>query len=176
MRIFSNNEIKNPNDILTNISRDKETSDKINKYKKQIPNLDMENESKRKADLIEISEDARNLYEEMERLKENAETSGKAMEDLGKILEIARRISNGDSVPSTDEKKLMEYSSELYQAAKLAALLKENKNQKEHDSLFDDEDIKKKVNKEEMVTATNVISNIDSSIEPAEVSIKVELN
>ena len=142
---------------------------------KQKPTWDMENESDRKAYLIEISKDARSLYEEMERLKENAETSGKAMEDLGKILEIARRISNGDRVPSTDEKKLMEYSSELYQAAKSAALLKANKKQKEHDSLFDDEeDNKEKVYEGETVIATSVVSSIDSSIDSVEESIEVE--
>ena len=62
----------------------------------------------------------------------NAEVSkqqGEAMEeyseDMIKIMEVARRIMKGAKVPASDEKKLMEYSMELYMAAKnMAALLK----------------------------------------------------
>ena len=40
-------------------------------------------------------------------------------------MEVARRIMKGGIVPPTDEKKLMEYSMELYQAAKnIGALVK----------------------------------------------------
>ena len=38
--------------------------------------------------------------------------------EYGKILEVARRIATGGKVPYKDEKKLMEYSDKLYQAAK----------------------------------------------------------
>lgn len=37
MRIVNNKEINNKNNIIANISRHKETSDKINKSMKQIP-------------------------------------------------------------------------------------------------------------------------------------------
>ena len=43
--------------------------------------------------------------------------------EYGKILEVARRIATGGKVPYKDEKKLMEYSDKLYQAAKSAAML-----------------------------------------------------
>ena len=53
----------------------------------------------------------------------SAEQQGDAMEeyaeDLGKIMEVARRLMKGGIVPPNDEKKLMEYSMELYQAAKI---------------------------------------------------------
>ena len=53
---------------------------------------------------------------------EAAKQQGEAMEeyavDLAKIMEVARRIMKGGIVPPTDEQKLMEYSMELYQAAK----------------------------------------------------------
>ena len=53
---------------------------------------------------------------------EVAKQQGEAMEeyavDLAKIMEVARRIMKGGIVPPTDEQKLMEYSMELYQAAK----------------------------------------------------------
>ena len=43
--------------------------------------------------------------------------------DMAKIMEVARRISNGGKVPATDEQKLMDYSMELYMSAKNAAML-----------------------------------------------------
>lgn len=61
--------------------------------------------------------------------------------DMAKIMEVARRISNGGKVPATDEQKLMEYSMELYMSAKNMAMLKELEEKREkYDSLWDDED------------------------------------
>ena len=76
---------------------------------------------------------------------EVAKQQGEAMEeyavDLGKIMEVARRIMKGGIVPPTDEKKLMEYSMELYQAAKnIGALVKMEK--EEYDSLWEDDEEK----------------------------------
>ena len=42
------------------------------------------------------------------------------MKDQAKALAVLRSMSNGDVVPSSDEKKLMEYDDKLYQAAKMA--------------------------------------------------------
>ena len=56
-----------------------------------------------------------------------------------KNIEVARRIMKGAKVPASDEKKLMEYSMELYMAAKNMAVLNENKKKEEYDSLWDDE-------------------------------------
>lgn len=42
------------------------------------------------------------------------------MKDQAKALAVFRSMSNGDVVPSSDEKKLMEYDDKLYQAAKMA--------------------------------------------------------
>ena len=63
---------------------------------------------------------------------EVAKQQGEAMEeyavDLAKIMEVARRIMKGGIVPPTDEQKFMEYSMELYQAAKnIGALVKKEK-------------------------------------------------
>ncbi len=68
-----------------------------------------------------------------------AEQQGEAMkesvEDLAKIMEVARRLMKGGIVPASDEKKLMEFSMELYQAAKnIGALAKERE---EYDSLWE---------------------------------------
>ena len=85
---------------------------------------------------------------EQEAVVWNAEVSRQqadAMEDAAieeaKIMEVARRISRGGRVPATDEKKLMEYSMELYMAAKNAAMLVElEKKREKYDSLWKDED------------------------------------
>lgn len=74
----------------------------------------------------------------------SAEQQGDAMaeyaEDMGKILEVARRIMQGGIVPLSDEKKLMEFSMELYQAAKnIGAMAKEKE---EYDSLWEEEEKK----------------------------------
>ena len=76
---------------------------------------------------------------------EVAKQQGEAMEeyavDLAKIMEVARRIMKGGIVPPTDEQKLMEYSMELYQAAKnIGALVKKEK--EEYESLWEDDEEK----------------------------------
>lgn len=86
---------------------------------------------------LTISEEAKARY--LEQLEAGDEAAD-AVADLAKIMEIARRIANGDKVPATDEKKLMEFNSDLYQAAKAAALVNTEKNHKEYDSLFDEEE------------------------------------
>lgn len=101
-----------------------------------------------------VSEKYDEYHSFMEKLMEahtalfNAEASkqqGEAMaeyaEDLVKLMEVARRISNGDIVPASDEKKLMEYDMELYMAAKNMAVLSEREKE-EHDSLWKDEEEK----------------------------------
>lgn len=73
-----------------------------------------------------------------------AEQQGEAMEDyvedLGKIMEVARRLMKGAIVPPNDEKKLMEYSMELYQAAKNIGSLIQRQEKEEYESLWDDEE------------------------------------
>ena len=72
---------------------------------------------------------------------EVAKQQGEAMEeyaiDMGKIMEVARRLMKGAIVPATDEKKLMEYSMELYQAAKNIGALVKEKEKEDQDSLWE---------------------------------------
>lgn len=95
-----------------------------------------EQKEKKEASAAEIEA----LKQELERMKENSEATEEGFKDLSKIMEIARRISRGDKVPQTDERKLMEYSNDLYQACKAAAMLNRNRKRKEYDSLFEDEE------------------------------------
>lgn len=101
----------------------------------------------------------------------NAEVSKQqkdAMEDaaveMGKIMEVARRIGKGARVPANDEKKVMDYSMELYMAAKnLAMINKMNKKKKEeYDSLWDDEEEKKEYDPE------GKAENAETSVEAPE--------
>lgn len=46
--------------------------------------------------------------------------SEKIAKDQAKAMAVFRSLANGDNVPSSDESKLMEYDSKLYQAAKAA--------------------------------------------------------
>lgn len=76
----------------------------------------------------------------------SAEQQGEAMEkyveDLGKIMEVARRLMKGAIVPATDEKKLMEYSMELYQAAKNIGAMAKQEKREEYDSLWEEKEEK----------------------------------
>ena len=76
----------------------------------------------------------------MEVAKQQGEAMEESVEDLGKIMEVARRLMDGDIVPPTDEKKLMEYSMELYQASKNIGALMKQKESKEYDSLWEEEE------------------------------------
>lgn len=76
----------------------------------------------------------------------SAEQQGDAMaeyvEDLGKIMEVARRLMKGGIVPASDEKKLMEFSMELYQSAKNIGSMVKQREKEEYDSLWKDEEEK----------------------------------
>ena len=74
--------------------------------------------------------------------KQQGEAMEDYVEDLGKIMEVARRIMKGGIVPAADEKKLMEYSMELYQAAKNMGTLARQKDKEKYDSLWEDEEEK----------------------------------
>lgn len=78
-------------------------------------------------------------YMNMLNVKEQGDAVSDAYEDIGKIMEVARRIMRGDIVPVSDEKKLMEYSDELYQAAKNIGELMRQKEREKHKSLWEDE-------------------------------------
>ena len=62
--------------------------------------------------------------------------------EMGKLLEVARRIMKGAIVPAADEKKLMEFDNDLYQTAKsIGAMVRRQKKEK-YDSLWGDEEKK----------------------------------
>ena len=97
-----------------------------------------------------------------ENSKQQADAMKKYAEDMAKCLEIARRISNGDKVPATDEKKLMDFNMEIYMAAKNMSVMNQGKKHKEYDSLWGDEEEKEYADPQEV--ASNSEINIE---EPA---------
>ena len=72
--------------------------------------------------------------------RQQGELEAQATEERLKILEIFRRIINGDTVPASDEQKLMEYDGKMYMAAKSMSVLRMDEVTKEHDSLWKDEE------------------------------------
>ena len=76
--------------------------------------------------------------------KQQGDAMEEHTEDRIKIMEVARRIGRGDKVPAYDEQKLMEYSMELYMAAKNMAMLSElqDKDKEKHKSLWNDDEEK----------------------------------
>ena len=58
------------------------------------------------------------MWANAESAKQQGETMKDYYRDMAKVMEVARRLMKGDIVPSTDEKKLMEYNDKLYQMAK----------------------------------------------------------
>lgn len=98
-------------------------------------------------------------YFNAEATKQQGEAMKKYAEDLAKILEVARRIANGDIVPAADEKKLMDYNMELYMSAKNMALINKEKEAEEYDSLWQDEE-EKTENPDPFEAADNAEANV----------------
>lgn len=91
--------------------------------------------------------------------KQQAEAEAEANKELMKCLEIFRRIANGDKVPPQDERKLMEYDSKMYMAAKSMSIMHAGKEGKEHKSLWGDEE-----KKEESPSASEVAENSEVTL------------
>lgn len=73
--------------------------------------------------------------------RQQADVLEDAAIEMGKIMEVAHRIAKGAIVPATDEKKLLDYSFEMYQAAKsMGAMVQMQKKREKYDSLWDDEE------------------------------------
>ena len=106
--------------------------------------------------------------------KQQGEAMEEYVEDLGKIMEVARRLMKGDIVPASDEKKLMEFSMEMYQAAKNMGALVKQKEREEHESLWDEEE-EEQIPEDPMEVADNTeaFSNGPEIVDVAETLEKV---
>lgn len=111
------------------------------------PAVNMSEKTVDKEDDAAIVEISQHTVDMMKSQLESVEKSEDAFVNYGKMMEIARRIARGDRVPAIDEKKLLEFDEKIYQSAKMQALMAKNRDRKEHESLFEDEDeLDEKVN------------------------------
>lgn len=101
--------------------------------------------------------------------RRQAETQAKMAEELGKIMEVYRRVASGAKVPAKDLQKLMDYDMKLYMAARQAAMLA-RQNDEEYDSLWEDEEQPR-----EQKTCEEVAAETEISVpHPSTVSASVE--
>lgn len=70
--------------------------------------------------------------------KTQEEASEKIAKDQVKVMAVFRAMAKGDVVPPGDEKKLQEYSFELYQSAKMAQSMAQLAERKKHASQWDE--------------------------------------
>lgn len=95
--------------------------------------------------------------QELEASKQQGEAAKEAGAELAKIMEVVRRIMKGGKVPGSDERKVMEYDSKLYQMAKSVGAMAKQRKKKEYDSLWEDEE------KKETVDPTEKADNAEAS-------------
>ena len=74
--------------------------------------------------------------------EQQKDAAQKYASDLGKVMEVARRIMKGAIVPASDEKKLMEFSFEMYQTAKNIGSMVQREKREKYKSLWKDEEDK----------------------------------
>ncbi len=90
--------------------------------------------------------------------------------DMAKIMEVARRIMRGAIVPAADEKKLMEYSEEMYQTAKSIGAMVQRQKREKYDSLWEDEEEKAYDDPREAAENGEVMYEGPHVVEPAAVA------
>lgn len=115
------------------LEREKELQGKIDELSGQI-----KNDEKTLDDLIDQEVGIFNSIAS----KQQADAMQDYAENMAKCLEIARRISRGDRVPAQDEKKLMDFNMDIYKMAKEMAAINMDKEHKEWDSLWGEEEEK----------------------------------
>ena len=107
--------------------------------------------------------------------------SEKYAKDQAKIMSVFRAMAKGDIVPASDEKKLMEYSSELYQSAKMAQAMALQAERREHKSQWDEKEeeahrAKMKVLREEADEAALAVGTGSSKFSNAQIERIVEID
>lgn len=93
--------------------------------------------------------------------------------DMGKILEVARRIMKGGIVPASDERKLMEYSDELYQTAKNIGAMVQRQKREKYDTLWGEEEKKEYDDPQEVAENAEAASGAPEVVDVAETMASV---
>lgn len=106
--------------------------------------------------------------------EQQADAYEKYGEEMAKIMEVARRLMKGAHVPQTDEKKLMDFSYELYQAAKTTGEMvrrqkeQEGKKEKDYDTLWGDEEKKEYEDPQEVAENAEAANEGPALVSPEE--------
>ncbi len=114
------------------------TDDEITELGKAIDRVELNCDNASK--VMESINSQRMFLQNAESADRQGKTAAKHADDYSKCLEVARRIARGDKVPPKDERKLLEFSAEMYQMAKTMAAAARNEKAKDHKSLWKDED------------------------------------
>ena len=89
-------------------------------------------------------------------------------------MAVARRLMKGAIVPATDERKLMEYSMELYQAAKNMGAMAKQKEKEEYDSLWGEEEEKEYEDPTEVADNTEAFADGPAIVDVADTVVITE--
>lgn len=110
--------------------------------------------------------------------QENSKAMEESSKDMQKIMEVARRMMHGDIVPSSDEKKLMDYDNDMYQMAKQAQMMAQirDKDRQKHDSLWDDEEKSERIDPNDVADGQEAFADGPEvvSVEETMASVSVE--
>lgn len=100
-------------------------------------------------DYLSELEEQYNAYWNAAVAEQQADAVKEYAAEMGKILEVARRIMKGGIVPAADERKLMEFDQEMYIAAKNMGAMARREKREKYDSLWEDEEEKEYTDPEE---------------------------
>ena len=135
------------------------TDDEVKALGKAIDRIEIKRDNASKA--MEGINTQKTFLQEAESSKRAGEAAAKQAENYSKCLEVARRIARGDKVPLKDEQKLLEFSSEMYQMAKImASVAQQNEKVKKHKSLWKDED----ENQQPEQSVEETVDNMECSV------------
>lgn len=168
MKIINNAEIKEKQTVGGFEKQAECLDDKVLKADENYKKL---KEKFKDNDSFIISDEAKKRF--LEQLEESKKEN--PYEDFIKLIEIASRISKGDKVPPSDEKKLLEKEPDMYISAKMAAEMSKNEKRKSHKPLFEEEnsEIKEQL---DGLKAESDFSDYEPHVSEAEVSAETTEN
>lgn len=102
--------------------------------------------------------------------KRSGEYAKKQADNYSKCLEVARRIARGDKVPPQDEKKLLEFSTVMYQMSKNMAAMAQNEKAKKHKSLWKNGEDDNKP----QCSVEDVVDNMECGVSMPDISADIE--
>ena len=100
---------------------------------------------------------------------QQADAAQEYVEDMSKIMEVARRLMRGAIVPASDEQKLMEFSMEMYQTAKNVGAMAQRQKREKYETLWGEEEEKEYADPQEAAENGEVSSEGPQVIDAAAV-------